>query len=152
MTLKKLTESTTGVSSPSWTTQSITFIAGWWKSSRKAMPTPSATIRTPVLRASTSFPVWKRCAAATAVFSLLLAGSDALSQTRHKRRKSSKPKSAPCRTGCVLETSSPDLTASSPDDEALQRELSALARSLHNATPGAYEKLADFARKNSANV
>jgi len=26
----------------------------------------------------------------------------------------------------------------------MQRELSALARSLHNATPGAYEKLAEF--------
>jgi peptidoglycan lytic transglycosylase len=116
------------------------------------MPTPSATIHTPVLRASTSVPAWKRFAAAAAVLSLLLAGSDALSQTRHKRKKSNKPKPAPCRLGCMTDTSAPDLTSSSPDDEAVQRELSVLARALHNATPGAYEKLADFARRNSANV
>jgi soluble lytic murein transglycosylase len=86
------------------------------------------------------------------VLSLLLAGSDALSQTKHKNKKSNKPKPAPCRLGCVTGTSAPDLTAFSPDDEAMQRELSALARSLHNATPGAYEKLAEFSRKNAGNV
>ena len=116
------------------------------------MPTPLATIHTPVPRASTKFPVWTRFAAAATVLSLLLAGSDALSQTRHKRKKSNKPKPSPCQLGCVTETSAPDLTSSSPDDEALQRELSVLARALHNATPGAYDKLADFARKNSGNV
>src|SRR6266446_83998 len=150
MTLKKLIESTTGVSNQSWTTQWITFIAGWWKFSRKAMPTPSATIHTPVLRASTEFPVWTRFAAAATVLSLLLAGSDALSQTRHKKKKSNKPKPAPCRLGCMTDTSSPDLTAASPDDEGMQRELSALARSLRNATLGAYEKLAEFSRKNAS--
>ena len=116
------------------------------------MPTPSATIHTPVLRASTEFPVWTRFAAAAIVLSLLLAGSDALSQTRHKKKKSNKPKPAPCRLGCMTDTSAPDLTSSSPDDEALQRELSVQARALHNATLGAYEKLADFARKHSGNV
>ena len=116
------------------------------------MPTPSATIPTPVLRASTRFPVWSRFAAAAAVLLLLLAGSDALSQTRHKRKKSNKPNPAPCRLGCMTDTSAPDLTSSSPDDEASQRQLSSLARALHNAAPGAYEKLADFARKNSGNV
>ena len=116
------------------------------------MPTPSATIHTPVLRASAEFRVWTRFAAAAAVLCLLLAGSDALSQTRHKRKKSNKPRPAPCRLGCVTDSSAPDLSSSSPDDEAIQRELSAEARALHNATPGAYEKLADFARKNSGNA
>jgi len=94
-TLKKLIESTTGVSSPSWTIQWITFIAGWWKSSRRVMPTPSVSIPTPRLRGNTSFAAWKRCAAAAAVLSLLLAGSDALSQTKRKKKKSNKPKPAP---------------------------------------------------------
>jgi soluble lytic murein transglycosylase len=95
--------------------------------------------------------VFRRFAAAAAVLSLLLAGSDALSQTKHKK-KSNKPKPAPCRVGCVTDTAQPDLTSPSPDDEAMQRELSSLARALRNATPGAYEKLADFSRKNAANV
>jgi len=86
-----------------------------------------------------------------AVLSLLLAGVDALSQTKHKK-KSNKPKPVPCRTGCITGTAEPDLTSASPDDEAMQRELSSLARALRNATPGAYEKLADFSRKNAANV
>ncbi len=95
--------------------------------------------------------MWRRFAAASAVLSLLLAGSDALSQTKHKK-KSNKPKPAPCRVGCVTDTAQPDLTSPSPDDEAMQRELSSLARALRNATPGAYEKLADFSRGNAANV
>ena len=49
-TLKKLIENTTGVSNPSWTTQWIIFIVGWWKSSRRAMHTLSANTRTPRLR------------------------------------------------------------------------------------------------------
>jgi soluble lytic murein transglycosylase len=96
--------------------------------------------------------VGRRFAAAAAVLLLLLAGSNVSAQTKHKKKKSSKPKPAPCRLGCVTETSAPDLSSDSPDDEAMQRQLSSLARSLHNATPGAYEKLADFSRKNSANV
>jgi soluble lytic murein transglycosylase len=95
--------------------------------------------------------VLRRFAATAAVLSLLLAGSDALSQTKHKK-KSNKPKPAPCRVGCVTDTAQPDLTSASPDDEAMQRELSSLARALRNATPGSYEKLADFSRKNAANV
>jgi peptidoglycan lytic transglycosylase len=95
--------------------------------------------------------VLRRFAAAAAVLSLLLAGSDALSQTKHKK-KSNKPKPAPCRVGCVTDTAQPDLTSASPDDEAMQRELSSLARALRNATPGSYEKLADFSRKNAASV
>jgi len=90
--------------------------------------------------------------AAAAAVLLLLAGSNAVGQTRHKRKKSNKPKPTACRSGCVTETAAPDLTSDSPDDEAMQRELSTLARALHNATPEAYEKLAEFSRKNSANV
>jgi soluble lytic murein transglycosylase len=116
------------------------------------MPTPSANTLTPAPLASTKFAVWKRFAAAAAVLSLLLIGSDALSQTKHKKRKSNKPKPAPCRTGCITDTAAPDLTSASADDEAIQRELSSLARALHNATPGAYEKLAEFSRKNAGNV
>jgi len=116
------------------------------------MLTPSVSIPTPRLRGNTSFAAWKRCAAAAVVLSLLLAGSNALSQTKHKKKKSNKPKPAPCRLGCVTNTSAPDLTAASPDDEGMQRELSALARALHNAAPGAYERLAEFSRKNAGNV
>lgn len=113
---------------------------------------PSGTIPTPVLRASAKSLVLRRFAAATLAFCLLLTGSDVLSQSKHKKKKSNKPKPAPCRLGCVTETAAPDLTADSADDEASQRELSVLARSLHNASPGAYENLANFYKKNSGNV
>jgi peptidoglycan lytic transglycosylase len=96
--------------------------------------------------------VWKRFAAAAVVLSLALVGSSALGQTKHKKKKSSKPKSVACRSGCITEIAAPDLSLDSPDDEAIQRELSTLARALHNATLGAYDKLAEFSRKNSANV
>jgi soluble lytic murein transglycosylase len=85
----------------------------------------------------------------------LLAGvpSDVPAQQAHsKKRKSHKPKPVPCRTGCTPNTSAPEITAATPDDEAAQRELSSLARALHNATPGAYEKLSAFAGKNAGNV
>src|SRR5260370_18700152 len=123
MTLKKHTESTTVVSNQSWTSQWTTFIGGWWKFSRKATPTPSANIPTPVPRASTEFAVWKRLAAAAAVLSLLLAGSDALSDTKHRKKKSNKPKPAPCRIGCVTQTAAPNLTSTSVDAEQIHLQL-----------------------------
>jgi soluble lytic murein transglycosylase len=90
---------------------------------------------------------------AVALSICLLAGSiGALSQTQHKKKKTSKPKPAPCRAGCAPDTASPGLASATPDDEVAQRELSALARALHNATPGAYEKLSAFAKTNAANV
>lgn len=113
---------------------------------------PSASIPTPAPRASTKLAFCRRLAASAAVLCLVLAGADALSQTTHKKKKSHKPKPASCRMGCVTETSAPDLSTETPDDEAIQRELATLARALHNATPGAYEKLADFARKNANNT
>ena len=61
-------------------------------------------------------------------------------QAHSKKKKSSKPKPVPCRTGCAPNTSAPEITAATPEDEAAQRELSSLARALHNATPGRVRK------------
>jgi soluble lytic murein transglycosylase len=69
-----------------------------------------------------------------------------------KKKKSNKPKPVPCRTGCATNTSAPEITAATPEDEAAQRELSSLARGLHNAAPDAYGKLSAFAGKNGGNV
>src|SRR5258708_10643224 len=168
MTLKKPIESTIDASNPSWTTRWITSIGGWWRFSRKATRTLSASIPTPVLRArseaeapsldasyvaavASRLRVSRRIAIVLAV--CLLAGSiGALSQTHQKKKKSSKPKPVPCRTGCAPDTAAPEITTASPDDEVVQRELSTLARALHNATPGAYEKLSAFAKSNAGNV
>jgi soluble lytic murein transglycosylase len=90
------------------------------------------------------------------LLALLLLGAapfDAFGQTvRHKKKRNGKPKAAPCRTGCSPNTAAPELTSATPEDEAAQRELSSLARALHNATPGAYDKLSAFAAKNASNV
>jgi soluble lytic murein transglycosylase len=78
---------------------------------------------------------------------------DALAQSaRHKRKKSNKPKAVPCRTGCAPDTSAPEITSATAEDELAQRDLSSLARALHNAAPGSYEKLSAFAAKNAGNV
>jgi soluble lytic murein transglycosylase len=133
---------------------------------------PSANIRTPLpptatrlaLAASAGFPGkaglrgWRResLRLIAIVLSFALLGAlplDALAQAaRHKKKRSSKPKAVPCRTGCAPGISAPEITAATPEDEAAQRELSGLARALHNATPGAYEKLSAFATKNAGNV
>src|SRR5437899_4906582 len=171
MTLKKLIENTTAASNQSWITQSITFIAGWWKSSRKGTSTPSATTRTPRPRDITSqtlsahfcsdsaqavlfcSSITRSLVAWVLIFGLSFGGTfDAVAQTSKHQRKSKKPKPPPCRTGCKPETSEPQVAADTPEDEAGQKELSELARALHNAAPGAYEKLSAFAAKNTANV
>ena len=78
---------------------------------------------------------------------------DVSAQTaRSKKKKSHKPKAVPCRSGCTPNTSAPEITSATPDDEAAQRELSSLARALHNAGPGAYEKLSAFAGRNAGSV
>jgi soluble lytic murein transglycosylase len=78
---------------------------------------------------------------------------DVFAQTVHtKKKKSHKPKAAPCRAGCTPATSAPEITSATPEDEAAQRELSTLARALHTAGPGAYDKLSAFSTKNSSNV
>ncbi len=87
------------------------------------------------------------------IFGLSFGGTvDAAAQSSKHHRKSKKPKSPPCRTGCKPETSEPQVAADTPEDEATQKELSELARALHNAAPGAYEKLSAFAAKNATNV
>jgi soluble lytic murein transglycosylase len=87
------------------------------------------------------------------IFGLSFGGAlDSAAQPSQHKRKAKKPKSPPCRTGCKPETSTPQVAADTPEDDAAQKELSEVARALHNGTPGAYEKLAAFAAKNSANV
>ena len=71
-------------------------------------------------------------------------------QTTHRRNV--RAKSSPCRTGCKPDTTAPDISTSSPEDAAALKELSELARNLHNAAPGAYEKLSAFAGKHAADA
>jgi soluble lytic murein transglycosylase len=75
----------------------------------------------------------------------LVCTSDLSAQT--KRKKSKKPKAVPCRTGCKPDTTTPDVLTNSAEDASTNRELSELARNLHNAAPQAYEKLSAFAAK-----
>jgi soluble lytic murein transglycosylase len=71
--------------------------------------------------------------------------------TKH-RKKSTKPKAPPCRTGCKPSTTAPESSATTPEDQALQKEMADLAYQLRTAGPGAYEKLAAFANKNASTV
>jgi len=71
-------------------------------------------------------------------------------QTPHKKK--TKLRSAPCRVGCKPSTTAPDIQTSSAEDAAALAELSGLARSLRNAGPGAYEKLAAFATKHGTDA
>ncbi|HXM98559.1 MAG TPA: transglycosylase SLT domain-containing protein [Candidatus Dormibacteraeota bacterium] len=87
------------------------------------------------------------------IFSLTLPGGsfDAFAQSHKKTiKKSSKPKSPPCRVGCKPATSDPLFSSTSPEAEAAQHELSLLALNLHLGVPGAYDKLSSFATKNAA--
>jgi soluble lytic murein transglycosylase len=88
------------------------------------------------------------------IFGLSFGGAfDAMAQTSQHKRKSKKTKSPPpCRAGCKLDTPAPQVAADTPEDEAAQRELSELARALHNGTPGTYERLSGFAAKNGTNA
>jgi soluble lytic murein transglycosylase len=84
---------------------------------------------------------------------LSLGGSlDAFAQTATQKRKSRKPKAPACRIGCQPDTPAPLVATDTPEDEAAQRDLTDLARALHNGTPGAYERLSAFAVKNTTNV
>jgi soluble lytic murein transglycosylase len=72
---------------------------------------------------------------------------------RSKKKKVKKPAPVPCLAGCRPETSPPGFVAGdTPEDQARQRELTDLARSLHNGFPGAYTNLSAFAAKNASNV
>jgi soluble lytic murein transglycosylase len=87
------------------------------------------------------------------IFGLSFGGAfDAFAQSSKHHRKSKKPKSPPCRNGCRPDTSAPQVVADTPEDEAAQKELSDLARALHNGAPGSYEKLSAFAVKNTTNT
>src|SRR5256886_2646903 len=77
---------------------------------------------------------------------------DTFAQSSKHQHKSKKPKSPPCRTGCKPDTSVPQVAADTPDDEAAQKELSDLARALHNGEPRSNEKLSTFAVKNTTNI
>jgi soluble lytic murein transglycosylase len=77
---------------------------------------------------------------------------DLFAQAPSTQKKKAHPKSPACRTGCKPDTTAPSLDSNTPEDAALQRELSSLARDLHQAIPGSYEKLAAFANKASKSV
>src|ERR1700745_3849002 len=137
MTLRKLIANTIEDSNQSWTIQWTTFIAGWWKFSRKRTPARSANILTRCLYASTKsrrelflrrHSSWKLCVSIAAALLCLTIVPSASAQTKHK--KSKKPKSTPCRAGCKPDTSTPDVATSSADDATWQRQLSELARNL----------------------
>src|SRR5467141_2170548 len=171
MTLKKHTQNTTASSNQSWITPSIIFIAGWWKSSPKGTRTPWASTLTRHPRAITNRAHAARFCGSSenaVLFCLAMARSfvaliliiglsfgsafDAFAQSSKHQRKSKKPKSPPCQAGCKPDTSTPQVAADTPEDEAAQRELSDLARALHNGTPGSYEKLSAFTAHNPTNV
>jgi soluble lytic murein transglycosylase len=91
--------------------------------------------------------------ALTLAFALSLGGTlDVSAASPQHRRKARKPASPPCRTGCKPETVAPQLPADTPEDEVAQKELSELARAVHNGNPGAYAKLSTFATKNTTSV
>ena len=91
--------------------------------------------------------------AITLAFALSLGSTlDVFAQSGQHKRRSKRPASPPCRTGCKPETAAPQLAADTPEDEAAQKELSDLARAVHNGTPGAYAKLSAFATRNTTSV
>lgn len=169
MTLRKPIENTIAVSNPSWTTRWTTSIAGWWKSSRKGILTPSANILTPRRPASIVEPALPRLPARpilAALLSFALIASATLAtkastapqararrvSSHSKKKKPKKSKALPCNTGCRTETTAPQLDADTPEALALQKDLATLARALHTAEPRAYENLTVFANKNASNV
>jgi soluble lytic murein transglycosylase len=83
---------------------------------------------------------------------LLLLALGASAQTKHKTKKPTHPKSPACLAGCKPDISSPAFDNATPEDAALQRELSPLARDLHLAVLGSYDKMVAFANKNASSV
>jgi peptidoglycan lytic transglycosylase len=88
--------------------------------------------------------------ACTALLSLI--GSAANAQTATHKKKTTRPHSPACQTGCKPDTSAPALDSSTPEDTAAQQELAPLARNLHHGTTADYDKLASFADKHAASV
>ncbi len=129
------------------------------------MPTLSANIRTRhprgiakiAARNAVAAGSWAAAArilcAVALVLALIASGTpEALAQSSRKKKKVKKPAPVPCRVGCRPDTAAPGVAADTPEDQALQKELSGLARELHNAAPGAYKNLSAFAVKNASNV
>jgi soluble lytic murein transglycosylase len=84
-------------------------------------------------------------------FILLCAPFDSSAQSSKKKR-TKKRAAVPCRTGCKTDTTPPDIATSTADDATALQQLSALARALHNTTPGSYDKLSAFAAKHAGDV
>ncbi len=89
-------------------------------------------------------------------FALIAGGTSVAfgqSSRHHKKKKIKKPAPVSCLAGCRPATAGPELVAGdTPEDQARQRQLAALARDLHNLAPGASSKLSAFAATNAANV
>jgi len=135
------------------------------------MPTLLANTRTPRPRgiakigAKNTASAGSRAAAARSVcalvlvFALMAGGApETFAQSSHSQKKKKKQKNVkkpapvPCRVGCKPFTAAPGVTADTPEDQALRKELSGLARAMHNGEPGAYNSLSAYAAKNAANV
>src|SRR5215831_10793126 len=160
----------TGASNPSWTTQSTTFTAGWWKFWRTVIRMLSASIHTPRRPSIASaylllsaiglkFQRESRQVSARRILALVLCGAlfgsaptDLLAQSHRAKKRSSKSKPAPCKEGCKTDTTSPELAAGTPEDGALQKELAELGRGLRTGAPVAYDHVAAFAKKHEASV
>ncbi|HEV3374209.1 MAG TPA: transglycosylase SLT domain-containing protein [Candidatus Acidoferrum sp.] len=97
--------------------------------------------------------VFRACAILLALCLILPGPLDLSAQApKHKKKKSHKPQAIPCRIGCNPDTPKPEIATDTPEDAAAQKELAELARALHAATPGAYEKLSAFAVKNTTTM
>lgn len=70
---------------------------------------------------------------------------------RKRSKKKSKKPAAPCKADCGVNAAA-GIASPAGGDSAAQIELASLARGLHTAVPGAYDKLGAFAGKNSGNV
>ena len=93
------------------------------------------------------------CALTLAFAMMTDGGPVASAQSSKHKKKIKKPTATPCLSGCRPDTAAPDLVAGdTPEDQALQKELTGLSRALHNSLPGAYANVSAFAAKNSANV
>ena len=92
------------------------------------------------------------CALLLACALISAGSSEAVAQHSKKKKKIKKPAPVPCRTGCTPETGTPGVATDTPEDQAKQKELAALARALHNATPGSNNNLSTFASQNAGNV
>jgi len=124
------------------------------------MPTLSANTRTPrphgIAKIADRNAAARRVCALVLMFALVPGGARETfaqsSRSQKKQKKVKKPVPVPCRVGCKPNTAAPGVTADTPEDQALRKELSGLARDAHNAEPGAYNNLSAFAAKNAANV